>query len=180
MKTLLRSAFLFAFGLGVTSGLAHEARAQAFPDKPIRFFVPFPAGGSTDAVARAIQPALERSLGQPVVVENRPGAGGVLGVDAIAKAAPDGYTIGLAGVGALGVDIGEPVKRPYDPARDLALISRAAGRPSFSWRHRNSKPARLLMLSNSPRLSPTEYRSVTVAMARRCSSPLLHSSPWPT
>ena len=63
------------------------------------------------------------------MVENRPGAGGVLGVDAIAKAAPDGYTIGLAGVGALGVDIGEPVKRPYDPAKDLALISRAAGSP---------------------------------------------------
>ena len=63
------------------------------------------------------------------MVENRPGAGGVLGVDAIAKAAPDGYTIGLAGVGALGVDIGEPVKRPYDPAKDLVLISRAAGSP---------------------------------------------------
>ena len=128
MKTLLRLAFLFVFGFGLTSP-ANKAQAQVFPDKPIRFFVPFPAGGSTDAVARAIQPALEKHLGQPVVVENRPGAGGVLGVDAIAKAAPDGYTIGLAGVGALEVDIGEPVKRPYDPAKDLALISRAAGSP---------------------------------------------------
>jgi tripartite-type tricarboxylate transporter receptor subunit TctC len=76
-----------------------------------------------------MQPALEKILGQPVVVENRAGAGGMLGVDAIAKAAPDGYTIGLAGAGALGVNIGERVTRPYDPAKDLAMISMAAGSP---------------------------------------------------
>jgi tripartite-type tricarboxylate transporter receptor subunit TctC len=103
--------------------------AQTYPSKPIRFIVPFPAGGSTDAVARAMQPALEKILGQPVVVENRAGAGGLLGVDAIAKAAPDGYTIGIAGAGALGVNIGERMKRPYDPAKDLAPISKAAGSP---------------------------------------------------
>ena len=76
-----------------------------------------------------MQPALEKILGQPVVVENRAGAGGMLGVDAVAKAAPDGYTIGLAGAGALGVNIGERTKRMYDPAKDLAPISRAAGSP---------------------------------------------------
>jgi tripartite-type tricarboxylate transporter receptor subunit TctC len=76
-----------------------------------------------------MQPALERILGQPLVVENRAGAGGMLGVDAVAKAAPDGYTIGIAGAGALGVNIGERVKRPYDPAKNLALISKAAGSP---------------------------------------------------
>jgi tripartite-type tricarboxylate transporter receptor subunit TctC len=103
--------------------------AQTYPSKPIRFIVPFPAGGSTDAVARAMQPALEKILGQPVVVENRAGAGGLLGVDAVAKAAPDGYTIGIAGAGALGVNIGERMKRPYDPAKDLAPISKAAGSP---------------------------------------------------
>jgi tripartite-type tricarboxylate transporter receptor subunit TctC len=103
--------------------------AQTYPSKPIRFIVPFPAGGSTDAVARALQPALEKNLGQPVVVENRAGAGGLLGVDAVAKAAPDGYTIGIAGAGALGVNIGERMKRPYDPAKDLAPISKAAGSP---------------------------------------------------
>ena len=129
MHVVLRLALAIAFGLGVASGPENSARAQAFPDKPLRFFVPFPAGGSTDAVARAMQPALEKILGQPVVVENRPGAGGMLGVDAIAKAAPDGYTIGLAGAGALGVNIGERVTRPYDPAKDLAMISRAAESP---------------------------------------------------
>ena len=76
-----------------------------------------------------MQPALEKILGQPVVVENRAGAGGTLGVDAVAKAAPDGYTIGLAGAGALGVNIGERTKRMYDPAKDLAPISRAAESP---------------------------------------------------
>src|SRR5438046_4782112 len=108
-------------------GPVAPSSAQSCPDRPIRFFVPFPAGGSTDAVARAMQPALEKILGQAVVVENRPGAGGMMGVDAIAKAAPDGYTIGIAGAGALGVNIGERVTRPYDPVRDLALVSRAAG-----------------------------------------------------
>src|ERR1700693_1475581 len=127
MHIHLRLALSITFVLGVTSGAENKAWAQVFPDKPIRFLVPFPAGGSTDAVARIMQPTLEKILGQPVVVENRPGAGGMLGVDAIAKAAPDGYTIGLAGAGALGVNIGERVKRPYDPVKDLAMISKAGG-----------------------------------------------------
>jgi tripartite-type tricarboxylate transporter receptor subunit TctC len=109
--------------------VAGPSIAETYPDRPIRFFVPFPAGGSTDAVARAMAPALEKRLGQTVVVENRAGAGGMLGVDAIAKAQPDGYTIGIAGAGALGVNIGERVTRPYDPKKDLALISRAAESP---------------------------------------------------
>jgi tripartite-type tricarboxylate transporter receptor subunit TctC len=121
---------ILAIGLGVAGvGTANLSWAQTYPSKPLRFIVPFPAGGSTDAVARAMQPALEKLLGQPVVVENRAGAGGTLGVDAIAKAAPDGYTIGIAGAGALGVNIGERMKRPYDPAKDLAPISGAAGSP---------------------------------------------------
>ena len=116
--------------LGAIGPLATgPSQAETYPDRPIRFFVPFPAGGSTDAVARAIAPALEKRLGQTVVVENRAGAGGMLGVDTIAKAQPDGYTIGIAGAGALGVNIGERVSRPYDPKKDLALISRAAESP---------------------------------------------------
>ena len=121
-----------ALALGTTALVAATAgvvRADNYPSRPIHFFVPFPAGGSTDAVARAMQPALEKLLGQSVVVENRAGAGGMLGVDAVAKAAPDGYTIGIAGAGALGVNIGERTKRMYDPAKDLALISRAAESP---------------------------------------------------
>jgi len=128
-RQLLRLTMAAAIGLGSALLAVGPSWAQAFPNKPIRFFVPFPAGGSTDAVARALQPALEKILGQSVVVENRAGAGGMLGVDMIAKAAPDGYTIGIAGAGALGVNIGERVSRPYDPIKDLALISRAAASP---------------------------------------------------
>jgi tripartite-type tricarboxylate transporter receptor subunit TctC len=128
LKKLFRLAGAVVVGLGV-AGATSPLWAQVFPDKPVRFFVPFPAGGSMDAVARALQPALEKLLRQPVVVENRTGAGGMLGVDAVAKAAPDGSTIGLAGSGALGVNIGERTRRPYDPHKDLAPISKAAESP---------------------------------------------------
>ena len=75
LKVLLRLAAAVAAVLGVAAGAVPPSWAQAFPDKPIRFFVPFPAGGSADAVARAMQPALEQTLQQPVVVENRSGRG---------------------------------------------------------------------------------------------------------
>jgi tripartite-type tricarboxylate transporter receptor subunit TctC len=129
LTIVLRLCAMVALGLYIVTGLSREAEAQAFPDKPLRFFVPFPAGGSADAISRAMQPALERILRQPVVVENRTGAGGMLGVDAVAKSAPDGHTIGIAGAGALGVNIGERTRRPYDPAKDLTPISKAAESP---------------------------------------------------
>jgi tripartite-type tricarboxylate transporter receptor subunit TctC len=129
MNVLRRLAVAGAAGLCIAAAAAPTTWAQAFSDKSIRFFVPFPAGGSADAVARAMQPALEETLRQPVVVENRSGGGGLLGVDAVAKAAPDGHTIGIAGAGALGVNIGERTKRPYDPGKDLVPISTAAETP---------------------------------------------------
>src|ERR1044071_6693701 len=128
-SVLRRSTVAVAVVIAAAIGPVAPLAAQSYPDRSIRFFVPFPAGGSTDAVARAMQPALEKILGQPVVVENRAGAGGMLGVDAVAKAAPDGYTIGIAGAGALGGHIGGRTTRPYDPKKDLALISRAAESP---------------------------------------------------
>lgn len=129
LSTILRPCAVLACVLGAALVTPGASVAQSWPDKPLRFFVPFPAGGSTDAVARAMQPALEKALGQSVVVENRAGAGGMLGVDAVAKAPPDGLTFGLAGAGALGVNIGERVKRMYDPTKDLVLITRAAASP---------------------------------------------------
>jgi tripartite-type tricarboxylate transporter receptor subunit TctC len=105
---------------------ATGALAQAYPSKTIRFIVPFPAGGATDAAARAIQPQLEKLLGQTVVIENRAGAGAVIGLDAVAKAAPDGYTIGLAPAGAMSVNPAMQVKMPFDVRKDLAAISNLA------------------------------------------------------
>jgi tripartite-type tricarboxylate transporter receptor subunit TctC len=81
-------ALLLAFG--------GDALAQAWPTHPVKLIVPFPPGGGTDGVARSVAAALTQSLGQPVVVENRPGAGGTIGANAVATAAPDGYTIGIA------------------------------------------------------------------------------------
>src|SRR5215468_1587792 len=109
---------------------ANGARAaQSFPVRPIRLIVTFPPGGSTDLMARTVQPQLEQRLGQPIIIDNRPGAGGAIGVDAIAKAAPDGYTIGIGAAGALAVNISLNEKLPYDPFTDLAPISGLAQSP---------------------------------------------------
>jgi tripartite-type tricarboxylate transporter receptor subunit TctC len=121
--------------LGITSvailvlGPAAFALAQSFPSKPIRFIVPFPAGGATDAAARAVQPHMEKSLGQTVVVENRAGAGAVIGLDAVAKAPPDGYTIGIAPAGAMSVNPAMQVKMPFDVRKDFAAISNLSATP---------------------------------------------------
>jgi tripartite-type tricarboxylate transporter receptor subunit TctC len=117
--------FLCAFSL------ATAAWSQAYPTKPVRFIVSFPPGGSADLMARAIAPRLSERLGQQVVVENRPGAGGNIGVDAVAKAAPDGYTIGLGAAGALAVNPHLFANLPFNPEKDLAPITALAMIPFF-------------------------------------------------
>jgi tripartite-type tricarboxylate transporter receptor subunit TctC len=109
--------------------------AQPYPSKPIRFLVPFPPGGSSDLIARAIAPRMSERLSQPVVVENRPGAGGMIGVEAVAKAAPDGYTIGLAAAGALSSNMHLYPTMPYHAEKDLAPISMLAMIPFFLVAH---------------------------------------------
>ncbi|HEY5898973.1 MAG TPA: tripartite tricarboxylate transporter substrate binding protein [Burkholderiales bacterium] len=99
--------------------------AQGFPSKPVTTVVGFEPGGGTDTTARIVSTVLGDLLGQQVVVENRAGAGGDIAVDYVAKAAPDGYTIVLANVGALAVNP-HILKTPYDPLRDLAPVSMAA------------------------------------------------------
>ncbi|MEA2930668.1 MAG: hypothetical protein QOG38_3096 [Hyphomicrobiales bacterium] len=103
--------------------------AEPFPTKPIRLILGFAPGGSADVVARAIQPYLERKLGQPIIIENRTGAGGVIAVDAVAKSPPDGHVIGIAAAGALSVNVSFNEKMPYDPVKDLAPISLLAEIP---------------------------------------------------
>jgi tripartite-type tricarboxylate transporter receptor subunit TctC len=115
--------------------LCGAAAAQPYPTKPIRFIVSFPPGGSSDLIARAIAPKMSEKLGQPVVVENRAGAGGMIGVDAVAKAAPDGYTIGLAAAGALSSNVHLYPTMPYQPEKDLAPISMLAMIPFFLVAH---------------------------------------------
>lgn len=102
------------------------ALAQApWPERPIRVVVPFAAGGPSDIVVRLLAPHMTVTLGQPVVVDNRAGAGGVTGVDAVAKAAPDGYTIGIGSAGGLAISPRLDRGTPYDPLRDLAPLTLA-------------------------------------------------------
>jgi len=123
------------FSLFISFLLSASVFAQAYPSKPIRYIVPFPPGGSSDLIARAIAPKMSERLGQPIVVENRPGAGGMLGVDVVAKAEPDGYIIGLAAAGALSSNIHLYPKMPFHPEKDLAPISNLAMIPFFLVAH---------------------------------------------
>jgi tripartite-type tricarboxylate transporter receptor subunit TctC len=102
------------------------AAQPAYPTKPIRFIVPFPPGGSADLMARAMEPVLSERLRQPVLVENRPGAGGNVGLDGVAKSAPDGYTIGLGAAGALAANVSLYPKMPFDPLKDFEPVSNVA------------------------------------------------------
>jgi tripartite-type tricarboxylate transporter receptor subunit TctC len=119
------------FALIAAALLGAAAHAQDYPAKPIRYIVPFPPGGSSDFIARAIAPHMAEKMGQPIVVENRPGAGGMLGVDIVAKAPPDGYTIGLAAAGALSSNIHLYPTMPFHPAKDLAPVTMLAMIPFF-------------------------------------------------
>jgi len=98
--------------------------AQTFPSRPIRLIVPFPPGGAVEFYSRAVQPHVQQILGQPVLIENRAGAGGMIGVDLVAKSAPDGHTLAVGNIAALAMNVGVYSKMPYDPLRDLAPVMR--------------------------------------------------------
>ncbi|GAC1341335.1 MAG: tripartite tricarboxylate transporter substrate binding protein [Bradyrhizobium sp.] len=104
--------------------------AQDFPSKPIRLIVPFPAGGPNDIIARVIGQRMSEIIGQPVLIDNRGGQGGVLGTDAVAKATPDGYTIGITSASALVISPAME-KVPYDPQKDFAAITVAVTVPEM-------------------------------------------------
>ena len=103
-------------------GAVSPAIAQTFPTRTIRIVVPYPPGGGTDLAARLIAQKLTESLGRSVIVENRAGANGNIGTDAMAKAAPDGYTIGMATPGPVTAGKSLYPNLPYDPERDLAPV----------------------------------------------------------
>lgn len=102
---------------------AIHAQGQDYPNRPLRIIVPFAPGGATDVPARLVAPKIGDALGQPVIVENRPGAGGTIGMDAVVKAAPDGYTFLMATNGELVMNPFIYPKLPYDPFKDLAPVS---------------------------------------------------------
>ena len=121
-----RKILLAAMALGAaTSGV----QAQSWPAKPIRIIVPYAPGGSSDIIARAISQPLSEALKQPVIVENRAGANGNLGADAVAKSAADGYTLLLCDTGALAISPSVYTKLPFDPSRNLRGVTMLAYSP---------------------------------------------------
>jgi tripartite-type tricarboxylate transporter receptor subunit TctC len=129
---------------------------QAYPTKSIRFIVTFPPGGSSDLIARALAPALSDRLRQQVLVENRPGAGGNIGMDLVAKAAPDGYTMGLGAAGALAANVSLYPKMPYDPVKDFAPVSNVAFVPFFLIAHPSLSANNLQELVALARAKPAQ------------------------
>jgi tripartite-type tricarboxylate transporter receptor subunit TctC len=126
------SIFTRAIGIAIAAWLCAVVpirTSAAYPDRPIRLLISFPAGGSTDAIARLVQPHVEKLLGQPVVIENRPGAAGLIAIEAVAKSPPDGHVIGLGGTAALGSNHGFQAKASYEPRKDVVPVTGLAGSP---------------------------------------------------
>lgn len=111
------------------AGMSCVAQAQ-YPNKPIKMVVPFPAGGTTDIMARAMAAELQKSFGQAVIVENKAGAGGNIGSDYVAKAAPDGYTLLMGTVGTHAINVSLYPKMPYDAVKDFSPVSLVAAVPN--------------------------------------------------
>src|SRR4051812_18128547 len=101
---------------GLLAGLAIAAAGESYPTKPLRLIVPFPPGGGNDILGRTVGNGLTGKIGQPVIIDNRGGAGGLLGAETAAHAAPDGYTLFLASVGNMAFNPALYAKLPYDPA----------------------------------------------------------------
>jgi len=110
--------------------LVAGAQAQSWPSKPVRIVVPFPAGGTTDILARALAPELQRVFGQPFIVDNKPGAGGNVGAADVAKATPDGHTFLMGTVGTHGINVSLYPKLPYDPVKDFVPVTLVAAVPN--------------------------------------------------
>lgn len=114
---------------GLCLAICQAAAAQTYPTKPITLIVPFPPGASADGIARILARRISASLGKPVVVDNRPGAGGTTGLMSVARAAADGYTLGVGATGAIAVNRHLPDAAPLDPEKQLQPIAKVADIP---------------------------------------------------
>lgn len=127
-RALLGGALAVAAGLSWT--VPAVAQGDAFPTKPLRFVVPYPPGGPLDSMARLLAEKVRESLGQPIIVENRSGAGGNIGADLVAKAAPDGYTLVMGAVATHAINPWLFANLPYDPVKDFAPVTIVASVPN--------------------------------------------------
>jgi tripartite-type tricarboxylate transporter receptor subunit TctC len=126
----LRRALVGTAALALSLSSFAADTANAYPDQPIKIIVTFPPGGSADIVIRALQPSVSETLRQTIIIENKSGAGGNIGIGAVAKSAPDGYTLGVAAAGVLTVNPHlNPAAMPFDPLKDLAPVTMLAEIP---------------------------------------------------
>jgi tripartite-type tricarboxylate transporter receptor subunit TctC len=142
-KKLLTASMGLAAVATLTLSPWHSAQSQSYPSKPIKMIVPFPAGGTTDIVARLVAQRMSEAMGQPVLVDNRGGAGGAIGADAVAKAAPDGYTILMHNISFPLSSVAQTLAKtsPFNVDTDFAGISIAVYVP-FVWTAHPSVPAK--------------------------------------
>ena len=156
MHSLARS--VAAMAIAMLPCLAHaQAPAQPWPSKPIRYVVPFAAGGSTDIMGRTIAEKLSVALGQPVVVENKPGAGGGLGAAEVAKAVPDGYTIMGGTISTHAINASLYKDLPYDPVRDFVAITLIARVPNMLVVNNDVKAKDVAELIKLMKVSPGKW-----------------------
>lgn len=139
MKRFLQLLAAAGLALAATS---HAPAQSAYPSQPLRWIVPYPAGGGTDNLARALADAMQPSLGQPIVIDNRPGASTNIGVSVLMQAKPDGYTIMQAENAALLFNEHMFAKLPYKPASDFTTSAPSAASRSRWWCIRTFRPRR--------------------------------------
>lgn len=154
VRTARRVALGGALALAAAALMPSLAAAQSFPTKPIRIVVPFPPGGSTDLLARRIGEKLAAVWGQPVVVDNRAGAGGTLGADYVAKSAPDGYTLLMGVTGSNAIANALYPKLPYDVVKDFAPVSLVVSSPLVLVRNPNFAPKTVQELVAAAKAKP--------------------------
>lgn len=130
IRTNRRAILRATLALGAVLVGAGAAFAQAFPTKPITIVVPFPPGGTTDVTARVVGAEMAKTLGQPIIIENKAGANGNIGSAQVARAAPDGYTLLATGIGSNAVNHGLYSNMPYDSAKDFAHITQMTSGPN--------------------------------------------------
>ena len=130
MSTLMRVLCLLGV-LAWPGALAAQELPNQFPNRPIRFVVPFPAGGPSDFISRVLTEKMATLLGGPIVIENRPGAGGMTGIASVAKSSPDGYTIAIAPSSQLAMNINLRESMPFHPIKDLALLTQIVSVPEI-------------------------------------------------
>src|ERR1035437_368786 len=163
----------------VFQGLAWQSTraAETYPAKPIRVIVPFPAGSSPDVVARYLGGKLADRMGQAFVVDNRAGAGGMMGAEAVAKAAPDGYTVFFMVNSIVTMNQFIYKKMPYDPVKDFAPVSMVAGIPYVLIANKDFKARTLAELISMAKANPTaiNYASMGVGGARHVIMELISS-----